>query len=72
MDSVGKKLWNVLDEIVPVYDILWDVFHGVLEEEPVLVPKYRSRFSLFKANFVDIVAKSQVICVRWKSVELLP
>jgi hypothetical protein len=55
-----------------VYDILWDVFHGVLEEEPVFVPKYRSRFSLFKANLVDIVAESQVICVRWKGVELLP
>ena len=70
--DVGKKLFNVLDEIVPVYDILWDVFHGVLEEEPVFVPKQRSRLSLFKANFVDIVAKSQVICVRRESVELLP
>jgi len=44
---------DVLHQVIPPDNVLWDIFHCVLEEEPILVTEYRLVVAFFKGDFVN-------------------
>lgn len=58
-----KKKGNVLFKVLPLHDVLWDIFHGVLQEKPVLMSEQRA-FMVFKGNLVYRIAEGEFFGVR--------
>ena len=54
---------DILHEVIPPDNILWDVFYSILEEEPILVTKYRFVVAFFKGDFVDRVTEREILFV---------
>ena len=49
----NKMERDVLHQIIPPDNVLWYIFHCVLEEEPILVTEYRLVVAFFKGDFVN-------------------
>jgi hypothetical protein len=65
-----KDRKHALDKIIPVYNILWDIFHGVLEKKPVFVPEHWS-LAVFKGYFVYRIAERQLFGIRSNAIQIL-
>lgn len=63
IEENGIRKWDLLHKIIPLDYILWDVFHSVLEEEPILVTEYRLVVTFFKGDFINRVTKGEIIFV---------
>jgi len=52
VDRVQAVFCSHLNEVVPLDNVLRDIFNGILKIEPVFVPEKRLVYTILKANAV--------------------
>ena len=56
---------RLLYKVLPLYNIFWDIFDRILEEEPVPMAERRFCIALIETNLVDRVSKGELFRVSW-------
>lgn len=70
--ELEKKRGDILDETIPVNDVLWNFLNSILEEERVSMTVSRSGITFIKSNFINVVPKSQNLFLQWNPRQPLP
>lgn len=52
---------DILHEVIPPNNILWDVLHSILEEEPILMAEHRPVVAFFKGDFINRITEGEII-----------
>ena len=69
--SYDKGMDDALHKIIPSHDIFRNVFHGILQEEPIFVAEYWS-LTVFKGNFIYRVTERKFFGVLGNSIQMFP